>query len=41
MVLNDFTVEFSLTGTNTQDLNRSNVLARQWLWLQAGMPPVF
>lgn len=37
MILNDFTVEF--TETNTEDLTRSNVLARQRLWLQAGMPP--
>lgn len=39
MILNDFTVEFSITGTNIQDLHNRNLLARQWLWLQAGMPP--
>lgn len=39
MVLNDFTVEFSITGTNIQDLHNRNLLARQWLWLQARMPP--
>lgn len=39
MVLNDFTVEFSITGTNIQDLRNRNLLARQWLWLRAGTPP--
>lgn len=40
MVLNDFIVEFCMTGTNIQDLlDRNNLLARQWLWLQVGMPP--
>lgn len=40
MVLNDFTVEFSITGTNIQDLlNGNHLRARQWLWLQVGMPP--
>lgn len=39
MVLNDFTMEFSITGRNIEDLNRSNLLARQWLWLQVGTPP--
>lgn len=40
MVLNDFTEEFSITGTNIKCLlNRNNVTARQWLWLQVGMLP--
>lgn len=40
MVFNDFTMEFCITGTSIQDLlNRNNLLARQWLWPQVGMPP--
>ena len=40
MVLDDFTMEFCITGTSIQDLlNRNNLLARQWLWPQVEMPP--
>lgn len=40
MVLNDFTVEFSITETHIQSfLSRNQFPARQWLWLQEEMPP--